>query len=269
MAFQNDYNSDGWMDIAEAANVSINEFELIIQSYFHPKFPKNSSNIFGDVTIGIFETIVNGKTLDDRREGLKSVVGFSMLSLLATGFGLVQCLVLIYKLWTKEDPCSTVTSDCIKKGCKLCVEKTEWIKNKLRELASSNYSAGEHIGCSAGTALAVFGFSAGDSGKGSQYGISFYLLASSMGLAALVKLLTWGLEGLYNPPNESDNSVGQQPPNESDNSVGQQPPNESNNSVGQQPPNESDNSVGQQPPNESDNSVGQQPPNKFEDTKNL
>nr|XP_026690099.1 uncharacterized protein LOC113474194 [Ciona intestinalis] len=204
MAFQNDYNPDGWKDIAEAANVSKNEFDHIIQSYFLPKFPTKSNNIFADVAIGILETIVNGETLNDRREGLKSVVGFSMLSLLATGFGLIQSAVLFHKLLSTTGPCSTNPNDqesnCIKKGCKLCFEKTECTKNKLRELAFSNYSSG----CSAGTALAVFGFSAGDSDKGSQYGHSFYLLASSIGLAAIVKLLTGRLEGLI-----VDNTDGQ------------------------------------------------------------
>ncbi|XP_078483920.1 uncharacterized protein LOC144744091 [Ciona intestinalis] len=158
------------MTLAQAANISIKESEILVQTLSLSQLSNDSSDIHVNVAIGIFETVINGQTYKEPREGLKSVLGFAMISIVSTGIVLIQSAFVTY-IWIVADTCPI-------NRCNFCF--------RLIWFSFHCYSAGT---ISAGTACAVFGFSADGTGKESHYGHSFYLLFASAIPVAIIAVI--------------------------------------------------------------------------------
>uniref|UniRef100_H2Z771 Uncharacterized protein n=1 Tax=Ciona savignyi TaxID=51511 RepID=H2Z771_CIOSA len=134
----------------------------------------NTSEIYVDAAIGILETLVNGRTNKENREGLKSVVGFIMISLVASTLSLMYCISILI-----SECCGASCRRC-EGCCKKCRTCLKFLARKLKDIAKANYAAG----ISAGVSDAMFAFTAEDLTT-TQFGSSFYVLIGSA-LASII-----------------------------------------------------------------------------------
>ncbi|XP_078484224.1 uncharacterized protein LOC100187358 [Ciona intestinalis] len=133
--------------------------------------------IYVDAAIGILQTVINGKSNNENREGLKSVVGFVMISLVASTFSLFHCMSLLISECCGCRKCE--------KGCKTCRSCLKFVVNKLKDIAASSYAAS----VSAAVSDAMFAYTANDL-TDIQFGPSVYVLIASVLLSITTGLLS-------------------------------------------------------------------------------
>nr|XP_026690092.1 uncharacterized protein LOC100187358 isoform X4 [Ciona intestinalis]XP_026690093.1 uncharacterized protein LOC100187358 isoform X5 [Ciona intestinalis] len=133
--------------------------------------------IYVDAAIGILQTVINGKSNNENREGLKSVVGFVMISLVASTFSLFHCMSLLISECCGCRKCE--------KGCKTCRTCLKFVVKKLKDVAASSYAAS----VSAAVSDAMFAYTANDL-TDIQFGPSVYVLIASVLLSITTGLLS-------------------------------------------------------------------------------
>nr|XP_002127011.1 uncharacterized protein LOC100179055 [Ciona intestinalis] len=136
--------------------------------------------IYLRAAIGLLETVINGDEIFENREGLKGVVGFIMVSLLASLFSLAHSISILM-----EEYCPKCSKCCQmnRKKCRSCMEK---IIEKLNSISKGNYSAG----VSAGVADAMFAYTTDDLVKGT-FGSGFILMAVSSGMTVFTLFISF------------------------------------------------------------------------------
>uniref|UniRef100_F6VGK9 Uncharacterized LOC100181182 n=2 Tax=Ciona intestinalis TaxID=7719 RepID=F6VGK9_CIOIN len=180
----------GWVMAENKTLKFVEEFENTVDSDAIATAPVKG-NIYVDVAIGLFKTVVQGKTIPENREGLKGVIGFIMVSLLAAAFSLIHSL-LVVKTECCENKC--VKCFCGEEKCKTCLKAAV---EKLRTIANSNYAAG----VSAGAASAMFAYTTSDLADVS-FGSSFILEAISSGFSILTLILNICMPPIEHPNTE-------------------------------------------------------------------
>ncbi|XP_078492338.1 uncharacterized protein LOC100179055 [Ciona intestinalis] len=151
--------------------------------------------IYLRAAIGLLETVINEDTFFENREGLKGVVGFIMVSLLASLFSLAHSISILM-----EEYCPNKCSKCChmnRKKCRSCLEK---IIEKLNSISKGNYSAG----VSAGVADAMFAYTTDDLVKGT-FGSGFILMAVSAGMTVFTLIISF-----FNDKPTDEEGTGQQ-----------------------------------------------------------
>uniref|UniRef100_H2Y1X6 Uncharacterized protein n=1 Tax=Ciona intestinalis TaxID=7719 RepID=H2Y1X6_CIOIN len=81
--FQNPVNPDSMDSLVKTNLLSGNESANSIGTTIAP-VKKDENSIYLSAAIGLLETLIKGTTLPENREGLKGVVGFIVVSLIAS-----------------------------------------------------------------------------------------------------------------------------------------------------------------------------------------